>query len=129
MDFDISLFRTVFPEFADTTKYPDQQISFWATLATQQVRECIWKKSWFTGVSLYVAHEITVAAQNAKIAAVGGVPGTSGGIANTKTVGSVTVGYDTNTSTEEGAGYWNRTTYGMQFFRLAQIFGAGAIQL
>ncbi len=80
-------------------------------------------------MSLYVAHEITLAMQNEKAASVGGVPGVSGGIANTKTVGSVTVGYDAQTTSEEKAGYWNLTIYGKQFIRLARIFGAGAIQL
>ncbi len=76
-----------------------------------------------------MAHELVLAAQNAKAAQVGGSPGQQGGIANSKTVGSVTVSYDASTSTEKDAGYWNLTTYGKQFIRLARIFGAGAIQL
>jgi hypothetical protein len=104
-------------------------ITLWATLAEQQVLQCIWKSSWVLGVNLYVAHEITLAAQNTKAAQVGGTPGSQGGIANNKTVGSVTVGYDANSTTEKDAGFWNLTTYGKQFIRLARIFGAGAIQL
>lgn len=127
--FDVGLFRTQFPEFADTVKYPTPMITLWSTLAQQQVRQCIWKCSWTLGVSLYVAHEITIAALNVKAAKVGGTPGTSGGIANTKTVGQATVGYDATTTTEQNAGGWNRTTYGQQFIRLARIFGAGVIQL
>ena len=126
---DVGAFRSEFPEFADTVKYPTPMISFWATLAEQQVLQCFWKNTWATGVKLYVAHEITLAAQSAKAAQVGGVPGSQGGIPNTKTVGSVTVGYDANTTSEKDAGYWNLTTYGKQFIRLARIFGAGAIQL
>ena len=129
MTFDIGLFRANFPEFADEVKYPDQQINFWVTLAVIQVRECIWKRAWVNGVSLYVAHEITLSMQNQAAASTGGVPGVSGGIANTKTVGSVTVGYDTVSTAEKDAGYWNLTNYGKQFIHLARIFGAGAIQL
>lgn len=84
---------------------------------------------WEQGVKLYVAHEITLAAQNQKAAATGGSPGQSGGIANSKTVGSVSVGYDTTSTAEKDAGWWNLTNYGKQFIRLARIFGAGAIQL
>lgn len=127
--FDIGAFRTNFPEFADTVKYSEPTISFWASLAQAQVRQCIWKTQWNVGVSLYVAHEITIAAQSVKSASVGGVPGTSAGIANNKTVGNVTVQYDANTTTEKDAGYWNQTQYGRQFIRLVRIFGAGAIQL
>jgi hypothetical protein len=127
--FTVGLFRTQFPEFRDTVTYPDQTIDLWATLAQQQVRECVWKKSWLLGVSLYVAHELTMAGQNAKAAAAGGTPGTSGGVANTKTVGTVTVGYDSTVTSEEKGGWWNLSNYGKQFLRLARIFGAAAIQL
>lgn len=126
---DITAFRAAFPEFVDTAVYPDSQINFWAGLAEKLVLECVWKTCWTQGVQLYVAHEITLAAQNTKSAAAGGVPGTFGGIANNKTVGSVTVGYDASTTTEKDAGWWNLTTYGKQFIRLARIFGAGCIQL
>lgn len=126
---DIPMFRSEFPEFTDTTVYPTAMITFWASLAEAQVLACVWGTQVLVGQKLYVAHEITLAAQNAKAARVGGVPGTSGGIANTKTVGSVTVGYDTTSSSEKDAGYWNLTNYGKQFIRLARIFGAQCIQL
>lgn len=129
MVFDVGVFRTQFPEFASTVTYPTPQIEFWAELAEMQVRQCIWKNAWQKGVSLYVAHEITLAAQNAKAATSGGVPGTSGGIANNKQVGNASVGYDTTSTAEKDAGWWNLTNYGKQFFRLSQIFGMGAIQL
>lgn len=131
MVFTVGAFRTAFPEFASTTTYPNTMIDFWAELAEVQVRSCVWKPDSvrLKAIYLYTAHEITLAAQNAKAGQIGGTPGSSGGIANTKTVGSVTVGYDANTTTEKDAGYWNLTTYGKQFIRLARIFGAGAIQL
>lgn len=129
MEFVIGKFRANFPEFVDTTKYPDSMIQFWAELAEIQVRQSIWKNAWVKGVSLYVAHEITLATQNIKANAVGGSPGQQGGIANSKTVGSATVSYDSQTSSEKDAGFWNLTIYGKQFYRLAQVFGAGGIQL
>lgn len=125
----ISLFRTQFPEFKDTVKYPDQMITFWAGLAETQVRQCVWKKQWTMGVSLYTAHEITIAAQNITTANFDGTPGTFGGIANNKTVGSASVGYDSEATSEKDAGWYNKTTYGQQFYRLAMLFGAGGIQL
>lgn len=128
-ELDISAFRVNFPEFSDLVAYPTSTIEFWAELAEIQVAQCIWKRAWVKGVSLYVAHEITLASLNTKAALNGGTPGVSGGIANNKTVGSVTVGYDTTSTAEKDAGYWNLTNYGKQFIRLARIFGAGAIQL
>lgn len=126
---DIPAFRVEFTEFSDTVKYPTTMISFWATLAEKLVLECIWKDCWTAGVKLYVAHEITLAAQSAAAGKIGGTPGTFGGIPNTKTVGSVTAGYDAQGNSEKDAGYWNLTNYGKQFIRLARIFGAGAVQL
>lgn len=126
---DIGAFRTAFPEFNDLVKYPTAMIEFWAGLAEMQVRQSVWCGAWVQGVNLYVAHEITLAAQNAQAAASGGVPGTSGGVANSKTVGSVSVGYDSTVTSEKDAGYWNLTNYGKQFIRLARIFGCRPIQL
>lgn len=129
MEFDISAFRASFPEFADVTVYPNTMITFWAVLAEKLVRSSVWGTCWTEGVSLYVAHQITVGAQNEKAAQFGGTPGVSGGIANSKTVGSATVSYDSQAASEKDAGFWNLTNYGKQFIRLARIFGAGAIQL
>lgn len=123
------VFRQAFPEFADTTLYPDTMLNFWATIAEKMVPQCVWKNLWTQGVNLYVAHKLVLAGQNSKIGKNGGVPGTSGGVPNTKTVGSVTVGYDSTATSEKDAGWWNLTNYGKQFIRLARIFGAGAIQL
>lgn len=127
--FDIGKFRTSFPEFADTSEYPPTMVDFWLTLAEKQVRQKVWCGCWVQGVSLYLAHELVLAAQAAKSAKAGGVPGTMGGVPNTKTVGSVTVGYDSESTSEKDAGYWNLTNYGKQFIRLARIFGARPIQL
>lgn len=126
---DIANFRVVFPEFSDTTAYPASQITFWSTIAEAQVVEDNWGDIYAQAVMLYTAHEIVIARQNAAAGTIGGTPGVSGGIANSKTVGSVTVSYDANTQTEKDAGWWNRTTYGQQFFRLMKLYGAGCIQL
>lgn len=134
----IGLFRSTFPEFADTEVYTTTLITFWANVAEQQVNNRRWPvklgpsgvSMWQTGVYLYVAHEITLEVQNQRTSRVGGAPGTTnGGIATSKTVGGATVQYDAQTTTEKDAGYWNLTTYGKQFFRLTQMFGAGCVQL
>jgi hypothetical protein len=126
---DIPLFRKSFPEFQDVNKYPTPMITLWATFAEQQLNQCTWKSTWSMAVQLYVAHEITLEAQSAAAATTGGTPGSQGGIAASKTVGSVSVSYDSANTAEKGAGYWNLTTYGKQFYRLSRMFGAGAIQL
>jgi len=126
---DLTAFRTNFPEFSNTTTYPDAQLIFWSTWAESMLNQCKFGTMWANAVMLYTAHEITLAAQNVQAAAVGGSPGQSGGIANSKTVGGVSVGYDSQIQSEKDAGWWNRTTYGQQLWRLIQMFGAGAIEL
>lgn len=126
---DIDAFRAAFPEFTDTTKYTNESITFWSGIAERQVRKQAWCDLWDQGVMLYVAHEITLAAQNVQASAVGGSPGQQGGIANNKTVGSMSVGYDSQASSEKDAGFWNLTTYGKQYINLSRIVGAGCIQL
>lgn len=126
---DITQFRLDFPEFTDTVRYPSAQITFWATVAEQQVVATIWGNLYTQGVKLYVAHCITLAAQDVKAGSTGGMPGTSGGVPNNKTVGSVSVGYDSTATSEKDAGWWNLTNYGKQFIHLTRIFGAGCIQL
>lgn len=126
---DIAQFRNDFPEFSDIARYPDSEIALWSTFAEVMVVKCRWGTMWQMGVNLYIAHEIVMATQNAKSGAIGGVPGQQSGPINTKTVGSVSVGYDTQAGSEKDAGWWNLTSYGKQFYRLSRIFGAGVIQL
>ena len=122
-------FRSSFPEFSDTSAYPDSQLDFWSSIAENQLISTVWGNIWAKAVMLYVAHEITLSAQNKVSATIGGPPGQSGGVAASKTVGSVSVSYDQNTTREKDAGFWNLTNYGTQLFRLMKLYGAGCIQL
>lgn len=129
MTFVVANFRQTFPEFQDNDKYPDSLISGWASIATAMINPRAWKNQTQLGINLYVAHEITLEAQSIAAAKIGGVPGAQAGVVNTKTVGSVTVGYDVQSTSEKNAGWWNLTTYGKQFYRLLRIFGSGVVQL
>lgn len=125
----ISDFRNAFPEFQDIAKYPDSMITFWGDLATAMVNPHRWGDQTTVGIFLYTAHEVTLASQNYQSGNVGGTPGGQSGPINSKTVGSVTAAYDTQQGAEKDAGYWNLTSFGKQFIRLARIFGSGAVQI
>lgn len=127
--FDNAQFRTDFPEFADLVKYPDSLLTFWGVVAVNQVRQCVWNNMYVQGLELYVAHEVTLAAQNSAAAMVGGTPGLQGGVPSSKAVDRASISFDATSTSEKDAGWWNLTTYGKQFIRLARLFGAGAIQL
>ena len=125
---DNKVFRATFPEFNDLSVYPDEALTAWGDFATTQVNCNRWKGSTNMGIMLYAAHEMVLIGQGLKAAAAGGVPGAVSGPTSAKTVGSVSVTYDTQAAVEKDAGYWNLTTYGKQFYRLSRMFGTGVIQ-
>lgn len=128
---DIAQFRNDFPEFSDSARYPVSLITFWSTLAEQVTSEPCYQTTYTTAVKLATAHFITIGQVNAKAGQAGGVPGSSGGVVASKSVGDVSVSYDTTIGVMSGenAGQWNATTYGRQYLTLARLFGAGAVQL
>jgi uncharacterized protein DUF4054 len=122
-------FRAAFTEFNDLSVYPDESLTFWSAIAVLQVNANRWKNMTSNGIMLYVAHNLVLNAQNLKTSAAGGAPGGMSGPTAGKTVGSVSVTYDTQAAVEKDAGFWNLTTYGKQFYRLSRMFGTGVIQV
>lgn len=125
----VETFRANFPEFASTTTYPNNMISFWLTVAGKQVRAIVWQDETDLGVQLFVAHNCVLEAQALKAARTGGAPGGVVGPANSKSVDKVSVSYDTGAGTVPGWGNWNLTTFGTRFKYFVDMFGAGAIQI
>lgn len=124
----IATFRAAFPEFTEVL-YPDAQVTFWSDFGERMVLEKRWCTEKPTGVQLFTAHHLVLAKSNVDASTNGGLPGQISGPTASKTVGSASISYDTNSSLEEGAGHWNLTTYGKQFIHLARMFGAGAYQI
>lgn len=122
-------FRLDFHEFSSSVTYPDTMIDFWLTVAANFVRQCVWGNQYGLGCELYAAHNLVLEAQAQRASQTGGIPGVATGPINSKSVDKVSVGYDTGVASEEGAGNWNLTTYGLRFKRLADLFGMGGIQL
>ena len=129
--FDKAAFRAAFPEFADTARYPDAMLDFWAGIGERLMfpQQHRWGTVYDYGLQLFVAHNITIAAQNVAASGSGGVPGNISGPTASKSVGSVSVSYDTASSIEPNAGHWNLTTYGKMLIHLARMIGAGGIQV
>lgn len=123
-------FRQNFPEFADTSKYPEAQVTFWRTYAENLLQPpCRWSNMLDYAVQLVMAHQLALAARNAAAASAGGAPGSVQGATASKAVGGVSVSYDTTAALLQDAGYWNLTTYGIQFWQLATMVGTGGFQL
>lgn len=124
-------FRANFPEFADVSKYPEAQVTFWRTYAENLLMPsaCRWSNMLDYAIQLVMAHQLALAGRNAAAAAAGGAPGAVQGAASSKSVGGVSVSYDTTGALLQDGGYWNLTTYGIQFWQLAMSVGTGGFQL
>lgn len=122
-------FRATFPAFGDVGRYADIQVEMFITLYTQMVNADRWGDLTDFGISLAVAHNLALETQNTRQSQKGAVPGSSVGIVNSKSVDKISLGYDVTTGTEAGAGYWNLTNYGIRYYKLAMMFGAGPVQV
>jgi hypothetical protein len=82
---------------------------------------------------MWVAHQVVLEKQALAAAATGGDPGTKIGIISNKSVNGASMGFDVGTiaggKMQENAGYYNQTVYGMRFYRLMKLRGAGPIQI
>lgn len=121
--------RALFPEFSNTATYPDSTINVWIPIYTLMVGSDRWGDLTDLGITLAVCHQLAIGAKAVKQAATGGVPGSAVGVVNNRSVDKVSVGYDVTVATEEGAGFWNQTTYGTRYYHYAKIFGAGPVQV
>jgi hypothetical protein len=127
---DITAFRTALPEFSDESKYPDGMITFWSSAGLLLLNEERWGDLLTHGLWLYVAHNITLGSADMKAGDLGRFPGAGiGGVVAGKGVDGVSVSYDTNAMTLEGAGNYNTTKYGREFWQLMMIVGMGGQQL
>lgn len=126
---DAAQFRADFPEFADATKYPDSAVNLWLSLGLKTLAPDRWCDYLDVGLELFIAHNITLAANNQLAEMVGGTAGQVKGPLTSKSVDKVSAGYDTGAVALDGGGFFNLTTYGIQFLQLARMVGTGGIQL
>lgn len=122
-------FRADFPEFGDAGIYSDASVTFWLNISVALVQQDRWLDLTDMGVELATAHQLVVASPNQTTAAKGGTPGQLPGLTVSKAVDRVSVSKDYSGTTLDDAGFWNMSTYGIQFLRLARMFGAGPVQL
>jgi hypothetical protein len=127
MSFTVKQFRHDFPEFKDELKYTSNMVTFWSTLGGKMVSEKAFGNVHTEALSLFVAHNLALQAENIKASSKGGVVGAKAGQVASKSVGSVSVSYDTASSALPNAGHWNMSTYGKQYVSMMLIFGAGGL--
>lgn len=117
-------FLKIFPEFSE---FPKARVEFYLDEADNQISENRFGKSTEFGKALFTAHYLA-SLDNGQRTGAGGEAlkgnissGAHGAVAS-KTVGSVSVSYDTASTSFDDAGYWNSTPYGKQFFDLLKRY-------
>lgn len=136
----VASFRQTFPEFASEANFPGPAIQTWITAAGFMLKTAVWGISAITdvvppdnerdlGICLFVAHNIVLERQAQKSADVNGVPGLNTGPISAKSVGNVSVNYDTANAIAEDAGHWNLTVYGTRFIAMARMMGSFPLQI
>ncbi len=115
-------FITAFPEFSNTTTFPQATVEFWIGQAYLQLNPAVLGTSMDLAVMLFTAHNVVLAAQSARASTGGGIGGASGGVVSSKSVADVSVSYDTTLTAIDGAGIWNATSYGQRLFMMLKAF-------
>ncbi|WP_316502479.1 DUF4054 domain-containing protein [Klebsiella grimontii] len=123
-------FRTDFPEFSDTTRYPDPPVTFYLGQADVILNQDVLGDQFVYLAELFVAHYTELRGRAIATAAVGGgVNSAGGGVLTSKSVDKVSASYDVSGIINPDAGFWNNTGYGREFFWWWSMFGAGGRQL
>ena len=125
----VSQFRADFPEFSNTTTYPDTLITYWLAVAALLVDPARWGTLATAGQELVTAHYLVLGMRDRAAAAAGNAPGQVVGLQTAKGAADLNVSYGYENVLVEGAQAWNQTTYGQRYFMLARMFGAGGLQI
>ncbi len=127
-------FRAIFPEFGHAI-YPDPLVTFWLSVAANLIDPTRWGALTNQGTALLTAHYLVLANEASQLsyaqAAASGA-GSLGGVVGpetAKSVDGVSVSQDIASVTIPGAGTFNRTQYGVQYWQLALMMGAGGMQI
>lgn len=125
----VSNFRRDFPQFTDTTKFPDTVVQLRLNLADALIDGSAMGDMFPYLAELFVAHYMALYASDTAAGALGGVGGSTSGVVASKSVDKVSVSYDNSSTLNADAGFWNFSRYGAEFWQLLQFFGCGGIQL
>lgn len=126
---DIAKFRADFPEFEDVGKYPNAMINRWGATGEKLLSPNRWGDLYIEGLFLFVAHNLALSLSNKEASISGAQPGKASGAVSSKSVGAVSISYDTSSTMEPNAGHWNETTYGKEYIRLVRLIGAIVYQV
>ena len=142
----VGQFRIDYPAFADTARFTDAEIQYWIDIAcsppnmSYAINQRRWGQFFTLGLNLFVAHNLAVAdmlTQRAGPPGTGTGPGGSYGYTSlvgvgvpaSKSVGGVSLSYDTSVGVEANAGWWGQTPWGNQYLYYLRLAGSAPIHL
>lgn len=130
MSFVYTDFTTAFPEFSNAATYPEGTFNFWQGIANLRLNVCRWGELLDHGAMLFIAHNMKEQAKSILNSTLGtGTKiGEVSGPVSAKSIDKISFAFATDTVTVEGAGDFNSTSYGVQFFQLALMVGSGGMQ-
>jgi hypothetical protein len=112
-------FIAALPEFSDTA-YAQGTVNFWIEQAKVHLNEGRLGRKYDLACIYFVAHHVALTRMNERAAKSGGAVGMQSGQISSKSVGAVSVSYDTSSVSMSGAGEWNATAYGRKYFQLVR---------
>ncbi|GAC1479338.1 MAG: hypothetical protein NVS2B11_03450 [Acetobacteraceae bacterium] len=118
---DVATFRSVNPQFQDLIAFPPEAITYWISVATARLDPLRWDGLLDEGITLFVSHKLalnTAAGRSGQ-----------GSVVSSKSVGGVSIAYNTELGIVANGGAYNLTTYGREFLMLARTVGIGGLQL
>ena len=133
--FDATKFLSFFPQF--TNKVPEAVLNFYIRLANNSLSYSRWGDSWEMGMTLFVAHYLTLYLQTTnglnENSPVSQVLANSyaAGLTASKSAGSLSKSYDYGSVNDDFAGWgaWKLTAFGQQFATMAKLVGKGGSYL
>lgn len=127
----VASIRALFIEFSNATTYPDFELQMWIDLAPSFLNPCVYTDPNVLDyvTKLWVAHNVVLSQFDQSSSGSGAIPGQINAPATSKTVDKVSKSMAAQLVAIEGGGMWNSTSYGIRFYQLALMWGAGGIQL
>lgn len=113
-----------FPEFSDLDVFPQGKIDFWLGVAKTVINQSRWGRLYDQGVQLLTAHYLSVDANGTLNKT---IPGLTDGIDTGQTVDVESYTLEVNAMLLEGAGLFNKTSYGIQYWQFAKMRGIGPL--
>ncbi len=122
-------FRQILPIFSNSTDYPTTQFNFYFELGHKLLPKSRWDDLFDDGLQYFIAHYLTLFKRAMEREKLGADAGQVVGNETAKSIDGISVTMDVSSVLLLDAGHWNQTIWGIQFYQLASLVGAGGVQL